>query len=180
MDNKLYLEEEKYNYLLSLKEAYENMNTRIDFWVHNYVLKAPISGNVSFTQYWSINQNVREGDIVITVVPDEFSNYIGKVMLPMQGSGRVEQGLPVTIKLDNYPYLEYGVIRGSVASKSLVPHGEFYSVDVQLPDTLITSYGVNLEYTREMYGIAEIIPEDIRLIGRIFKPFRSLFEQYMK
>ncbi len=48
---------------------------------------------------------------------------------------------PVNIKLSGYPYLEYGMVRGIVRSKSLVPSGDSYVIEVVLPEGLTTLYG---------------------------------------
>jgi len=92
----------------------------------------------------------------------------------MNRSGKVKTGQEVNIKLSGYPYLEYGMVKGKVKSKSLVPSGDSYIIELTLPDGLTTLYGKKLDFTQNMQGAAEIITEDLRLLQKILNPFRYL------
>jgi multidrug resistance efflux pump len=174
MELELQFREEKKSYQLALSQAYENLTGQISQWEQMYLLKAPISGVVTFTKFWSINQNVRIGDNVVTIVPAQGGKFIGKMVLPIQGSGKVKVGQKVNIKFVNYPHMDYGIVTGVIRSKSLVASDNFYSLAVDLPQGLRTSYGKTLDFSQEMQGSAEIITEDIRLLERIFKPIKSI------
>ena len=89
----------------------------------------------------------------------------------MQRSGKVKTGQLVNIKLSGYPYLEYGMVRGIVKSKSLVPQEMLILLKLSLPDGLTTLYGTKLEFTQNMQGTAEIITENIRLLQKISQSF---------
>jgi HlyD family secretion protein len=73
--------------------------------------------------------------------------------------------------------MDYGIVSGVIKSKSLVASDNFYSLEVDLPEGLLTSYGKELEFSPEMQGSAEIITENIRLLERIFKPIKSLLKR---
>ncbi|MGE5343158.1 MAG: HlyD family secretion protein [Candidatus Omnitrophota bacterium] len=169
--------EEKKRLQLALSQAYENLTGHIDQWEQVYLLKSPYSGEVSFTKYWSVNQNVTTGDKVLTVIPTKGGEIIGKVILPVQGSGKVKIGQKVNIKLFNYPYMDYGMVGGIVTTKSLVAADNFYLLEVRLTHGLVTSYNKTLEFAQEMQGSAEIITEDVRLIDRIFKPIKNILKK---
>ncbi|HLP58312.1 MAG TPA: HlyD family efflux transporter periplasmic adaptor subunit [Candidatus Deferrimicrobium sp.] len=166
--------EQKKQLELTLSSAYENLMGQLAQWEQNYLLKTPISGTVVFTKYWSSNQNVRAGDTVVTVIPDNAGKMLGKVVLPIQGSGKVKEGQKVNIKFLNYPHTDYGIVQGIIKSKSLITTDNNYIVEVALPDGLKTSYKKDLPFNQEMQGMAEIITEDIRLLERIFKPIKSI------
>jgi len=142
------------------------------------VLRQSIAGVVSMTRFWSENQNVKAGDVVITIVPSKDSEIIGKLVLPIEGSGKVKMGQRVNIKFSNFPHKQYGMVTGIVKSKSLVATDNAYILEVELPNGLLTNYGKKLEFSQEMRGIADIITEDIRLIQRIFAPIKSLMEAH--
>ena len=95
--------EERNRLQILLNQAYENLSGQVAQWEQRYVLKAPITGIVAFTRFWSVNQNVKAGDNVVTVVPEGKSKIIGKVVLPIMGSGKVKTGQKVNIKFTNYP-----------------------------------------------------------------------------
>lgn len=170
-------EEEKERYRSLMEEAYMNLTARLDWWYQNWLLQAPIDGRVTFNKYWGENQVATEGETIMTVVPGGENRMLARVTMSVKGSGKVEQGQVVYIKLNGYPYLEYGMLQGIVASKSLAATENGYIVDVNLPDTLVTFYGKELEFSQKMPGTAEIITEDMRLIERVIYPFRFIIEK---
>ncbi len=177
MDLRLQYTERKTQLELSLNQAYNNLAGQIAQWEQNYVLRTPISGMVTFTKFWSTNQNVRVGDTVFTVVPKDAGKMLGKVVLPIRGSGKVEVGQAVNIKFFNYPHIDFGMVRGRVKSKSLVTSDNNYVLEVELPEGLMTNYKQALPFNQEMQGTAEIITDDIRLLERLFKPLKSLLSR---
>jgi len=176
LDLQLQFTEQKSKLELDFKEALDNLNSQISSWEHNYLLKSPISGNITFTTYWSRNQNVKAGDVVFTVVPNMTTQIIGKLILPVKGSGKVREGQNVNIKFSNYPYMEYGMVKGIIKSISLVPSDNNYSVEVIFPDGLTSTYNKELKFNQEMQGAAEIITDDLRLLERIIQPLKSMFK----
>lgn len=170
-------EEERERYRSVMEEGYLNLTARLEWWYQNYLIQSPIDGRVTFDKFWGENQVAREGETIMTVVPEGESRVQARVKLSVKGSGKVSPGQAVNIKLNGYPYLEYGMIQGVVASKSLAATENGYIVDVDLPDSLTTFYGNKLEFSQNMPGTAEIITEDMRLIERIIYPFRYLVEK---
>ncbi len=138
------------------------------------VLRESLENLTTFTRFWSANQSVKKDEPVITVVPLDQGKYIGRITLKMQRSGKVNQGRLVNIKLAGYPYLEYGMVRGVVKSKSLVPSEDAYIIEIDLPDGLKTLYGRKLDFSQNMQGTAEIITDDVRLLQKIINPFRYM------
>ncbi len=170
-------EEERQRYISVVDDELMKLKARLEWWIQDYLLVSPIDGNVTFTRYWSENQSVREGETVMTVVPQGESEIIARIMIPMAGSGTVKEGQNVNIQLEGYPYLEYGMVHGIIESRSLVPQEDLYVLDVSLPDGLSTFYGKQLDFSQNMSGRAEIITEDIRLIERLIYPFKYLVEK---
>jgi HlyD family secretion protein len=166
---------------LAIIGAYDNLKNQIAVWEQTYLFKSPIEGQVTFTQYWQRNQNVQAGSVILTVVPPDSLEIIGKIMLPAAGAGRVKTGQKVHIKFDNYPHMEFGMVDGIVNNISLVPvinnAERFYMVEVELPNNLQTNYKKELDFSQEMQGTADIITEDIRLIERFLNPIKSLIKR---
>lgn len=172
--------EEREKLVSVLRESFLNLMAQINLWENTYLLISPIDGIVSFTKYWSANQSVVKDEPVVSIVPLEPGNFLGRINLKMQRSGKVKTGMLVNIKLSGYPYLEYGIVRGRVKSKSLVPSGDAYVIDIELPEGLTTLYGTKLDFTQNMQGTAEIITENIRLLQKIINPFRYLISKNKK
>ena len=159
-----------------LIEAMNILKSRLVYWEQSFVIRTPIEGRVSFTNFWSKNQQVKKDEIVFTVIPEKQSLIIGRISLPVKGAGKVAVGQKVNIRFENFPYMEYGFIRGSVKSISLIPNNENYIVEVDLPQDMLTNYNIQLKFSQEMKGSAEIITEDLRLIQRFINPVKSLLK----
>jgi multidrug resistance efflux pump len=166
--------EEREKYVSTLQESYMNLKAQISIWETNYLLISPIEGMVTFTKFWSVNQSVLKDEPVINIVPIDAGHYLGRINLKMQRSGKVKINQLVNIKLSGYPYLEYGMVRGIVRSKSLVPSGDAYIIEIELPQGLTTLYGRKLDFTQKMIGTAEIISDDLRLLQKIVNPFKYM------
>jgi multidrug resistance efflux pump len=160
-----------------LNQSFMNLNAQIKIWENTYLLISPVEGIVSFTQFWNANQSVVKDEPVITVVPLETGSFLGRINLKMLRSGKVKPGQKVNIKLSGYPYLEYGMVRGVIKSKSLVPSKDAYIIEIDLPEGLTTLYGMKLDFTQNMQGTAEIITEDVRLLQKIINPFRYMISR---
>jgi len=174
-------QEQKKNQLFQKLDAnYDNLLSQISIWEDKYVLRSPIVGNCIFTKYWNINQNVTSGEKVMTIIPNGKPDIVGKLLLPVQGSGKVKTGQKVNVKLQNYPYMEYGMVSGIVNKISLVPDDSYYYVEVVFPKGLKTNYGKTLQFSQNLQGSAEIVTNDIRLLHRVLQPLKSIWMEKIK
>ncbi len=146
----------------------------IDIWKRRYLLISPVDGVVTFTRFWGENQHVNEGEPVATIIPEEQGDYIGRVVLGMYNSGKVAEGMDVNIRLAGFPYLEYGMVRGRVKSKSLVPDDRHYIVEIELINGLTTLYGKELPFSQLMEGQADIVTDKLSLFTKIVSPVRHM------
>lgn len=151
-----------------LRQSLSNLRSGLDKWKQTYLLTAPIDGRVSLNAgFFSVQQYVKQGEQVMAIVPLESKEIIGRLALPINGSGKVVPGQKVIIKLFGYPYPEYGTLRGEVASKALVPKDNQYAILVTLPEGLRTSYNKTIPFEQRLQGKAEIVTEDKRFLQRI-------------
>jgi HlyD family secretion protein len=178
-----------------LQTLENQLKAAIEEWELMYVLKSPINGNVTFTSYWTENQNVTAGNEVFSVVPNSngHSNLntgdylIGKALLPIARSGKVKIGQKVNIRLENFPENEFGILQGRVKNISLVPVNAgqsatgtataFYTIDIELSDNLRTTYKKQLPFLPNMQGRADIVTEDISLLERFFLPLKRVLSE---
>jgi HlyD family secretion protein len=125
--------------------------------------------------YFSVQQFVKQGEQVLSIVPPvQTGKIIGRLSLPVAGSGKVKSGQRVVVKLDGYPFHEFGSLTGTVKSKSLIPQDETYNILVDLPTELKTNYGKRIPFEQQMQGQAEIVTEDKRFLERILEHIWSL------
>ena len=162
---------------LAIKENSQNLKSQITVWKQNYLLQASIAGKVSLSAITSANQFVQAGTELLTIVPAEGAGkIIGKALLPIENSGKVAVGQTVNIYLDGFPYQEYGILKAKVSQLSLVPEKEHYTLALQLPDSLWTTYHKTIPFMQEMQGTGNVITEDQRILQRIFDRVWSLLK----
>lgn len=167
--------------VVNLFNTYYDLIDTVRKWERTYVFVSPINGKVDFLNFIKNNDYIQSGQELFKIMPDN-NELIGQVNLPENGAGKVKIGQGVIIKLNNYPYNEYGSIKGKVKRISLATNQQTlsdnqnkinsYLVDVTLPFGLKTNYGVELNFHAEAKGTAEIITEDRRLLERFFDNLR--------
>lgn len=171
--------QDKNNVYADLLASYRELLAEIEKWEQTYLLSASQPGYISFDKLWSKNQEVASGDKVFAVIPEEQGNIVGKLQIPVSGSGKIQIGQQVNIKVSGYPYLEYGVLKGIVRNISLVANDNFYAVEVDLPSGLSSTMNKEFEFNGELDGIAEIITENRSLAIRILSPLKYLLGNHL-
>ena len=160
----------------SLVESINILKAGIRVWEMKYIMKSPVKGIVTFTGIWSSNQDVVMNKKVFTIIPEIKSEILGKLSLASSDAGKVKVGQKVKIRLNAYPYMEYGILEGVVNSISLVTDNQHYILDVDLPNGLVTTYGEKLNFHYDMQGEADIVAKDMRLIQKLFDPLKSIMK----
>lgn len=123
---------------------------------------------------------MNSGDKVFSIVAKETGNIIGKIKLPVNGSGKVMPGQRVNISVTGFPYMEFGFLTGKVISVSLLADDEStYTVTVSLPQDLRTSYNKILEFKGELSGTVEVMTDERSVTERLLSPLRYLWEKYL-
>lgn len=177
------LETMKYNRSQLLNSDFERMNGHKDFllnfintWKQNFALVAPADGYVTYLRPLASGQFINQGESYFAIVQNN-SELIGWIDVPSSGYGKIEIGQKVNVRLDNFPFNEFGMLQGKVVSLARVPDKERYTVGVVFPDGLTTSYKQKLDFSPEMLGSAEILTRERRLIQRIFDSIIKLINR---
>ncbi|MGH2412483.1 MAG: HlyD family efflux transporter periplasmic adaptor subunit, partial [Microcystaceae cyanobacterium] len=107
----------------------------------NY-LKAPVDGIVLSLNLKNTGEVVQAGKTVSEIAPNGVPLVLSAI-LPNQEAGFVKKGMPVQVKLDAYPYQDYGIIPGKVTaiSADAKPEkqlGAVYRVEVALDKDYVT------------------------------------------
>lgn len=175
---------EETEHLRGIMQQASQLKAQVAQWLEQYAVISPADGTVSLQKVWSRGQHVMVGDVIASVVPDNGDRVIGRLQVPSSGFGKVEEGQRVNVRLNGFPYMEFGVLKGVVESIPAVPqtvttaegNSIVYTVEVSFPDSLVTTYGKELPMVQQMDGTAEIITRDRRLIGQFIDPVLSLFK----
>ncbi len=161
----------------------ERLKARIRAWSLSCILASPMDGVVSFVRKWDSGQFIGAGESFVTVVPSVERSPVGIVKVPQASFGKVSTGQKVNVRLNGYPYMEYGLLVGQIGYLSSVPEAAAdpqtepqYTAEIVFPDGMVTTYGRELRLIQKMDGTAEIITKDRRLIMRFLDPIAALFK----
>ncbi|OQD42817.1 secretion protein HlyD [Croceivirga radicis] len=174
---KINKQEDDTRLLANLSQTFNALKKAVREWEHNYVLSSSIEGVVGFQEFWGENQYIGSGEVVFSILPTDTDKLVGKLVLPSQNAGKVVQGQKVLVKLDNFPYQQYGMLIGRVENISVSPNSEGnYFIYISLPHGTTTSYNRRLPFEQELLGNAEIITENLSVAERIFYKFKDVFK----
>ncbi len=173
-DQLLELDKEISQQKITFLQALNTFESSIESWEYQYVLKAPVSGTVSFISFLQKNQTVQAGQPLFYVKPEN-TKYIGLMYIPQFNMGKIRAGEKVNIKFSGYPFQEYGSVTGRIAAISSVPKDSKYLAKITLPDGLKTNYGRVLTYRDGMSATGDIVTANRRLIEKfIYRIRRSV------
>jgi hypothetical protein len=173
--------EKAYSEFVTRKNALANA---VNLWKEHYLQYSPVEGELEYLGFWRDNSFVQSGQELFTVIPDK-NNILGEVMIPSFGAGKVEAGQTANVKINNYPYDEYGLLKGVVKSVSRITKKietasgtvDAYLVIVDFPHGTTTNFGKFLPLDFESKGTAEIITKRKRLIERLFDNLKAKAEK---
>lgn len=155
-----------------LKESFIELRNRLDAWKKEYLIIAPINGLAAIPM--GINEKifVKQGENLLVLVPAGNSGLLGRMDLPIQGSGKVKAGQRVIVKFASYPFQEFGAVQGQVSRKGKIPNNKKIQIEVKFPEGLQTTTGKIIEPSQIMLGEAQIITEEKRFIEWVFERVR--------
>lgn len=171
----------------NLEEAYVSMmvkrnilETQLRLWEEKYLITAPIDGELQYLGFWRENVAVQSGMELFSVLPPH-NNLVGEANIPAHGVGKIRIGQEVNVKLNEYPYDEFGLLKGvvrNIAPLSQKTQGnesmtETYQVQISFPHGAKTNFGIHLNLNFESKGSAEIITAPKRLIQRLFDNLKA-------
>lgn len=166
--------------LSNLQMRYQILANEVRLWKERYLFIASHKGQLDYLGFWRENVFIPSGTAVFSIIPQNKLS-IGEVIIPAYGAGKVKVGMRVNIKLHDYPYDEYGMLRGRVSSISRQTHTvtastgtfEAYRVRLSLPEGTLTTFGRELKLNMEARGQAEIITQPRRLVERLFDKLKA-------
>jgi multidrug efflux pump subunit AcrA (membrane-fusion protein) len=169
------LSEEKQSLLaqtLSIRTSLGRLHSAVEAWKKSYLFVSPVHGKVHHLQ------NLEEGNFfsgkILTVLPPSSFHFV-KANIVAAGAGKVKLGQRVLIKLNDYPYKEYGLIEGKLSEFSSIPGENFYVGRIKLDYENISRSA--MEIKDNMRGIGEIITNDRSLLERVFSNILYVFNK---
>jgi multidrug efflux pump subunit AcrA (membrane-fusion protein) len=182
---------------LNLRDAYD------DAWLdgvargekapsNRLVVKAAEAGIVTKLLVRSPGESVQRGQPLMTIVPDGTRLY-AEIRIPNRDIGSIKREQHVRLKLDAYPFADFGTIDGTLGAPledPEAPEGKGGESYYRVHATLLDTYGKVGEPQRirplnrpdadakrllvGMTGVAEVVTDQKTILQLILKPFNEL------
>jgi membrane fusion protein (multidrug efflux system) len=91
-------------------------------------VRAPVSGRVEEVVPFRVGAVVRPAEKLATIVPPGDSRTVA--FLPVVAVGRVQPGQPARLRLDGFPWTQYGSLRATVTGVGNEPNEEMIRVEL--------------------------------------------------
>lgn len=167
-------------YKFQIAEIINRIETNLLEWKDGFILIAPADGIVKFDSELVINKTIDAQAKVAFIISENINEdkYIA-ALSPVAGLGKINVDDRVLIKLDGFPFKEFGIIESNLEYISQIPTqviegNSFYELRVSLPDTLITTYGKEIPFKPKATAILEVITEDKSVAERIFNQILNI------
>lgn len=165
------IHEQKLNFVQSINQCLSETSR----WIYHHVIKSPVSGRVSFSGIIQKYQNVQENQELFAVNPGN-SQFFGEILIPQYNTGKVRTDQKVIVKLQSYPFEQYGLIWGKLTYISDVTYKDNgFMAKVTLESSKIRK---DIILKNGMQGQAEIITDDVSLLGRFIRKIKNLGRGY--
>jgi HlyD family secretion protein len=172
-DTEIKKREEKNRLEQEVINTREVLLAQIKSWKENYLFISPTEGRLCFIGVLVNNSFINATKEIFSIIPNE-GKVIARAVLPAIGSGKVKAGQLVNIRLDNYPFAEFGMLKGKVLHMAELPVEGKYQLVLEVPQTLETTQKKHLAFRQQLSGSTEIITEDLRLLERFFYQFKQM------
>lgn len=143
-------------------------------------LRAQVDGVISSLKIENEGEVVQPGQTVAEIAPEE-SPLVLSAALPSTEAGFVEVGMEVHVKMDAYPYQDYGIVSGKVLSIS--PDaiadeqlGIVYMLEVVLAQDYVIEDREKVAFQAGQTAVADVIIRRRRLAAYLLDPIRKLRE----
>lgn len=143
---------------------------------HTYRLESPIAGLLEYVDALDRGQSVKQADVLFVVTPAS-SQVIGRMSVPEINTANLHIGKKVRVKLQKYPFKDWGMLEGRIYAITNIPIEGKYRVKVKFPKGFLTTYGKRISEANQLEGKAEIILSKKTIFYHLFNQFNSALDQ---
>ena len=141
-------------------------------------INAPFGGTITTLGVRSPGAVLEAGQTIASIAPAN-APLVVEAQVANKDIAFVEPGLPVKLKLDAFPFQDYGTIEGTVSAvapdaQTDKDAGSFYKVTITPQQTSINAHGKPIALRAGLALTAEIITERKSILSLLFEPFRKL------
>ncbi|MFT3750022.1 MAG: HlyD family efflux transporter periplasmic adaptor subunit [Agriterribacter sp.] len=152
--------------LEAIRNIVKTIKGKIATWEHESLFRTPVDGKVIFFKIWDINQYVTYGEAVFVILPPTREFKI-KAKLPLFKAGKVESGQTAFIKLNEYPFEEFGMVKALVKDVTAVSLDSSYIVELIVEQNFVTTRKRVIKINPEAEGVVDIITDNRSVLQRI-------------
>lgn len=155
---------------IAFQQQLQFLKNKVIAWINRFELKAPFDGEISLTE------NIKQGDYLKSatllgyILPIN-NNYFMETIIPQSSFGKIDTGLRVQLRLDAYPYEEWGFVNGTINYISNMPSGPGFMATIRLDNGAITNNQKKIILRSGLRAQAIIITKDIRLLQKFYYGF---------
>ena len=163
----------------------------LEFQLSQYIIKAPTTGTIFQFPIQNKGASVQSGDTIATIAPINNTlypaseeNLILRAKMPSSETAFMQPGLPAKVKLDAYPFQDYGVIEGSVGwispdskidnERQASGQEDFFELEIELNQNYIEAGEKQVSLNSGQTATAEVVIRQRRLIDFFLDPFKKL------
>lgn len=184
VDLEIFIKQNLSQKLINLKRLRISLIEEIDDALNIKTYYAPRNGRLKFNEYLADNEFISNNSELFTITPLDKNKIECKLFVPLNGIGKIAIGQQTIIRLDHFPEDEFGVLYGNVVKISSTPvnaetnqgQENFYTIDIQLNNGLMTSTKKELPNLYKLQGTADIITKDKSFLERIFEQLFKLIK----
>lgn len=154
--------------------------SEIAIWQKGNYITAQASGIIYYDKNLKSGQHVPNDKLIGYIEP--FNPGLKEVILNVSSDaiGKININDKINIKVNAFPHKDYGILEATVNSISKYKYtrndeDSYYEIRSELSDSLISSYGKNINYIPNMDVVGEVITEDRSIITRVFGHLLDLF-----
>ena len=170
----------------------KNQVQSLEFELTQYTIAAPVKGTIFEFPVQNAEATVEAGETIAAIAQVENSLYpesdlVLRARMPSSETAFLKTGLPAKVKLDAYPFQDYGIVEGhvtwispdsKVADNPQLPPAdrasEFFELEISIDRTHLTTKTEQITITPGQTAVAEIVIRQRRLIDYFLEPFRKL------
>ncbi len=171
-----------------------NQVESLEFQLTQYTVKAPVTGTIFEFPVQNAEATVEAGETIAMIAQiennlDPESDLVLRARMPSSETAFLRIGLPAKIKLDAYPFQDYGIVDGRVSwispDSKVVENpqsepteesggGEYFALEVSIDRASLATATEQIALTPGQTATAEIVIRQRRLIDYFLEPFKKL------
>lgn len=142
------------------------------------VIKAPASGTVTGVTVRGTGEVIKPGQELMSILPNR-AEMVLATKIPNRDIGFVKVGQDARIKLDAFPFQDFGVLHGKVHDIERYPEkdetrGYAYTVWIQPDTAYITAMGRQLPLKNGLTAECEIVVRKVSVLRALLEPVAKL------